>query len=293
MSMIISMTGYGLGVSDWKGMKVRVEIKSLNARTSEVRCKLPLSLRDKELEVRQWVLNELHRGKIDINIIYDESENASTSLINKSLFKRYYKELSGLKDELGIREGDLIQSIMRIPAVLSTGENLSDEEEWVCVKSVLHDAVLAIQKYRIDEGRVLSGELQSGVRKISDLLISVTPLESERIVRMKDRLRKLFDEYLSGQLTDQNRFEQELIYYIEKLDISEEKVRLAQHCQYFLDELGLPEPEKGRKLGFIAQEMGREINTMGAKAQDSDIQFLVVAMKDELEKIKEQLANIL
>jgi len=291
--MIISMTGYGLGVSDWKGMKVRVEIKSLNARTSEVRCKLPLSLRDKELEVRQWVLNELHRGKIDINIIYDESENASTSLINKSLFKRYYKELSGLKDELGIREGDLIQSIMRIPAVLSTGENLSDEEEWVCVKSVLHDAVLAIQKYRIDEGRVLSGELQSGVRKISDLLISVTPLESERIVRMKDRLRKLFDEYLSGQLTDQNRFEQELIYYIEKLDISEEKVRLAQHCQYFLDELGLPEPEKGRKLGFIAQEMGREINTMGAKAQDSDIQFLVVAMKDELEKIKEQLANIL
>lgn len=291
--MIISMTGYGLGVSDWKGMKVRVEIKSLNARTSEVRCKLPVSLRDKELEVRQWVLNELHRGKIDINIIYDESENANTSLLNKVLFRRYYQELSSLKTELGISEGDIIQSIMRIPSVLSTGENLSDEEEWVSVRSALHEALQAIQKYRIDEGRVLSAELQSGVHKITELLHNVTPLESGRIVRMKDRLRKLFDEYLTGQQADQNRFEQELIYYIEKLDISEEKVRLAQHCQYFLDELGLPEPEKGRKLGFIAQEMGREINTMGAKAQDSDIQFLVVAMKDELEKIKEQLANIL
>jgi uncharacterized protein (TIGR00255 family) len=291
--MIISMTGYGLGVSDWKGMKVRVEIKSLNARTSEVRCKLPVSLRDKELEVRQWVLNELHRGKIDINIIYDESENANASLLNKVLFRRYYQELSSLKSELGISEGDIIQSIMRIPSVLSTGENLSDEEEWVSVRSALHEALLAIQKYRIDEGRVLSAELQSGVHKITELLHNVTPLESGRIVRMKDRLRKLFDEYLTGQQVDQNRFEQELIYYIEKLDISEEKVRLAQHCQYFLDELGLPEPEKGRKLGFIAQEMGREINTMGAKAQDSDIQFLVVAMKDELEKIKEQLANIL
>lgn len=291
--MIISMTGYGLGVSDWKGMKVRVEIKSLNARTSEVRCKLPVSLRDKELEVRQWVLNELHRGKIDINIIYDESENANTSLLNKVLFRRYYQELSSLKTELGISEGDIIQSIMRIPSVLSTGENLSDDEEWVSVRSALHEALQAIQKYRIDEGRVLSAELQSGVHKITELLHNVTPLESGRIVRMKDRLRKLFDEYLTGQQADQNRFEQELIYYIEKLDISEEKVRLAQHCQYFLDELGLPEPEKGRKLGFIAQEMGREINTMGAKAQDSDIQFLVVAMKDELEKIKEQLANIL
>jgi uncharacterized protein (TIGR00255 family) len=290
--MLLSMTGFGHGKREFNGKTIHVEIKSLNARSTEIRCKLPNNYRDKEMDIRKQVIDFLQRGKLDVTINTDDSGSEESSILNKALFRRYYKELSELKAELGINEGDILQSILRIPNVMGTNEEMVDEDEWHVVTEAINDALLSIQKFRAAEGEVLKGDLIDRIRAIEAQLKKVESIEGDRITRIRERLRKNMEDFTQNQSVDQGRFEQEILYYIEKLDINEEKVRLAQHCIYFIEELNTNDDQKGRKLSFIAQEIGREINTLGAKAQDSELQQFVVMMKDELEKLKEQLANI-
>ncbi|MBK9256557.1 MAG: YicC family protein [Saprospiraceae bacterium] len=287
------MTGFGHGKREFNGKVIRVEIKSLNARTTEIRCKLPNNYRDKEMDIRKQVVDFLQRGKLDVTISTDDSGGEDSSILNKALFRKYYKELSELKDELGIENGDILQSILRIPNVMGTNEENLDDEEWAVVEQAISDGLESIQKFRAAEGEVLKQDLIERVKGIEFHLKRVEAVEGDRMTRIKERLRKNMEEFVQNQSVDQGRFEQEMLYYIEKLDINEEKVRLGQHCIYFLEELNNKDEQKGRKLSFISQEIGREINTIGAKAQDSEIQQCVVMMKDELEKLKEQLANIL
>jgi len=291
--MILSMTGFGHGKREYNGKVIRVEIKSLNARTTEIRCKLPNNYRDKEMDIRKLVVDFLQRGKLDVSITTDDSGGEDSSILNKALFRKYYKELSDLKAELGIQDGDILQSILRIPNVMGTNEETLGDDEWAVVELAIQDGLESIQKFRAAEGEVLKQDLIERIKGIEFNLKRVEAVEGDRITRIKERLRKNMEEFVQNQSVDQGRFEQEMLYYIEKLDINEEKVRLAQHCIYFVEELNSNDEQKGRKLSFISQEIGREINTLGAKAQDSEIQQCVVMMKDELEKLKEQLANIL
>jgi uncharacterized protein (TIGR00255 family) len=291
--MILSMTGFGHSKTEMHGKVIRVEIKSLNARSTEIRCKLPNSYRDREMDLRKKVIDALQRGKMDLTITVDGFSDEENAFINADAFKKYYKELNALKQELGIQDGDILQSILRIPNVIGQNEELADDEEWQLVDKTIDEAIVNIKKFRADEGLVLKTDLTERINAIEQNLKSIEPFEIIRLDRIKERLRKNMEEFVTNQQVDQNRYEQEILYYIEKLDINEEKVRLIQHCAYFRDELETKEDQKGRKLSFIAQEIGREINTIGAKANDSDIQQFVVMMKDELEKLKEQLANIL
>ena len=291
--MILSMTGFGHSKTEMHGKVIRVEIKSLNARSTEMRCKLPNSYRDREMDLRKKVIDALQRGKMDLTITVDGFSDEENAFINADAFKKYYKELNSLKQELGIQDGDILQSILRIPNVIGQNEELADDEEWQLVDKTIDEAIDNIKKFRADEGLVLKTDLTERMNAIEQNLKSIEPFEIITLDRIKERLRKNMEEFVTNQQVDQNRYEQEILYYIEKLDINEEKVRLVQHCAYFRDELETKEDQKGRKLSFIAQEIGREINTIGAKANDSDIQQFVVMMKDELEKLKEQLANIL
>jgi uncharacterized protein (TIGR00255 family) len=287
------MTGFGQSKAEFNSKVIRVEIKSLNARTTEIRCKLPNSFRDKEMDIRKKLLDELQRGKLDITITVDGFSDEENTYINAEAFRKYYNELNKLRTELHITEGDILQSVLRIPNVIGQNEELASDEEWEILDKALDNAIVSIKKFRADEGLVLKSDLIDRIKAIETHLKAIEPFESVRLDRIKDRLKRNMEEFIINQQVDQNRYEQEILYYIEKLDINEEKVRLSQHCTYFLDELENKDDQKGRKLSFIAQEIGREINTIGAKAQDSDMQQCVVMMKDELEKLKEQLANIL
>ena len=287
------MTGFGHSKTEYNGKVIRVEIKSLNARSTEIRCKLPNSYRDREMDLRKRVIDALQRGKLDLTITVDGFSDEENAFINADAFRKYFKELNALRQELNITEGDILQSVLRIPNVIGQNEEMAEEEEWRLVETTVDQAISSIKKFRADEGLVLKSDLMERVNSIEQHLKSIEPFEFARLDRIKDRLKKNMDEFVVKQQVDQNRYEQEILYYIEKLDINEEKVRLGQHCTYFIEELEHKEDQKGRKLSFIAQEIGREINTIGAKAQDSDIQQFVVMMKDELEKLKEQLANIL
>ncbi|MBK6365150.1 MAG: YicC family protein [Saprospiraceae bacterium] len=266
--MIISMTGYGQGLAYFQNKTIRVEIRTLNARTTESRSRMPNVYRDKEMEVRKWMTDELSRGKIDISIsVEQEVEGDDGSMLNHNLFKKYYNELFTLKQTLGIEGGDMMQAVLSIPNVMVSYEELAPEEEWKVVQSAIGEALADIKKFRLGEGKILEREMVNGVEKIEKYLEEIVPFEEARLPKVREKLRKALDEFLVSQQVDHNRFEQELIYYIEKLDITEEKVRLAQHCMYFKNELNNTEELKGKKLGFIAQEMGREINTLSAKAQ--------------------------
>lgn len=291
--MVLSMTGFGHAKIDLNGKIIRVEIKSLNARTTEIRSKLPNAFREREMDLRKKVMDALQRGKIDMTISIDGFSDEENAFINADAFKKYYKELSALRQELQIENGDILQSILRIPNVIGQSEEMVSDDEWTLIEKVVDEAINNIQKFRADEGVALEADLQERIDQIEGHLKAVEPFEAQRLDRIKERLRKNMEEFAVKQQVDQNRYEQEILYYIEKLDINEEKVRLSQHCSYFREELKTGNEQKGRKLSFIAQEIGREINTMGAKANDSDIQQYVVMMKDELEKLKEQLANIL
>lgn len=291
--MILSMTGFGQSKCDHQGKVIRVEIKSLNARATEVRCKLPNAYRDREMELRKQVMDALQRGKLDLTITVDGFSNEDNAFINAEAFKKFYKELNAIRHELNIKDGDILQAILRIPNVIGQNDEFADEDEWALVQNIVNEAIENIKKFRIDEGLVLRKDLILRIHNIENHLTAIAPFEAVRLDRIKDRLKKNMEDFVQKLQVDQNRYEQEILYYIEKLDIHEEKVRLAQHCAYFIEELDHVDDQKGRKLSFIAQEIGREINTIGAKANDSDIQQFVVMMKDELEKLKEQLANIL
>ena len=290
--MLLSMTGYGRASNVYNGKTIIVEIRSLNGKSTDLRLKLPNAYKEKELNIRKMILNGAERGKIDANIEVLSDLGDGEYGLNKKLFTKYYEELKKLQTALSINSGDIVQTILRIPNVIQS-ENLEiNEEEWLIVTETVMNAIENLNNFRIDEGESTLSDLNDKLNNILRLLDEVSPFEKLRIDAIKNRLRKNLQEFVGSENVDQNRYEQEVLFYLEKIDINEEKVRLKQHCEYFLEELGHNGSLKGRKLSFISQEIGREINTMGAKAQFSEIQKLVVEMKDELEQIKEQVANV-
>lgn len=290
--MILSMTGFGRAKGNYKDASINVEIKSLNGKMFDLRSRIPVNLKSKEVELRNIVIEHAHRGKFDLTVTVEGGEGEGEYMLNRKAFAYYLKEIKELSAEHDLATGELFQTILRIPNVISTTTSEADQEEWDAIRSVIFDALEQLQQFRITEGKTLFDDLQHRVNTIQSLLVDVTPHEDARIETLKERFRKNLKDFFTSEQVDRNRFEQELVYYTEKLDINEEKVRLDQHCTYFLEILKSDTIEVGKKLGFIAQEMGREINTLGAKAQEKNIQRIVVSMKDELEKIKEQLANV-
>lgn len=289
--MLLSMTGYGRETQTVGDKTINIEVRSLNSKYSDLRLKIPQNYKEKEHQIRRIVTDKTQRGKIDVVIETTSLQGDDEYGLNKALFSKYYKELSSIADELGAPKSDLTAAILRLPNVVATEAQHIDENEWKDVLKILDKALENFKQFRLTEGKVLEDDLQTRTENIMALLEKVDPFEKERIEKIRKRMRQNLEDHFGKENVDENRFEQEVIFYIEKIDISEEKVRLAQHCKYFLEELHKKTTAKGRKLSFISQEMGREINTLGAKAYSSDIQKYVVGMKDELEKIKEQVAN--
>lgn len=289
--MVLSMTGFGQSSGVHQNRHVSVEIKSLNGKTADIRVKTPMYYKEKEMEIRKLVMNSLVRGKIDVVItVKSESEDIEYSL-NTSLFKKYVNDLVALSGDLDIDKGDLFQTVIKIPNIVKANDEQLDDEEWVFTKQMIEQALERIQSFRIEEGKSIYKDLTESVEAISGFLAEVPEHEKDRQQNLRDRMLKHLEDFINKENVDRNRYEQEVLHYMERLDINEEKVRLEQHCKYFITELESDNKIMGKKLGFIAQEIGREINTMGAKAQYSPIQKIVVNMKDNLEKIKEQLAN--
>lgn len=291
--MIYSMTGYGQATGTHNGKTIKVELKTLNGKTTDLRIKIPPNLKEKDIEIRNQILTGVNRGKIEAQINFESELGEEVYTINKILFKQYYEELSSLSQELGIKDENIIQSIMRIQGVLVSKEEQLNEDEWNVVKTVITEAISSLNQFRETEGAAMHSDLLKNVMSIMNHLNGVDPYEVGRIEQLKERIRKNLQQYLKDENADQNRYEQEILYYLEKLDISEEKVRLKQHCKYFEDIMKSEDLAKGKKLAFVSQEMGREINTLGSKAQEHNIQQIVVMMKDDLERIKEMIANVL
>ncbi len=287
------MTGFGKATGEITGKKVTVEVRSLNSKGIDLNLRLPYIYKEKELELRTDVSKQIERGKVDITVFTESTEETIPVTINKTLAKSYYKELKALSIELNESDQHLLALVVKMPDVMKAERETVelDEKEWKQVKTTVDKAIEAFQKFRSDEGKTLTKEFDSRINTISSLLLEVITLDGLRIQNIKERIKTNLAEAIDKEKIDQNRFEQELIYYIEKLDITEEKLRLKTHLDYFTKTM--QEPASGRKLGFISQELGREINTIGSKANDASIQQLVVQMKDELEKIKEQLLNVL
>jgi len=290
--MLLSMTGYGRSTQTYKDKSITVEVRSLNSKFTDLRIKLPQNYKEKEVGLRKMVLDKAERGKVDLNIDVKSSEGDDEYSLNPALFKKYYQELSKISDDIGMPPSDYMQAILRLPNVVQAGVDTIDEEEWGAVHNAVVEAVDNFIQFRKDEGAAMCKDLEYRVNNITSGLAIIDPHEKERIQKLRQRLQQNLDEYLGRENVDENRFEQEVIFYLEKIDITEEKIRLEQHCKYFLEQVHGKKIQKGRKLSFISQEMGREINTLGAKAYSSDIQKIVVGMKDDLEKIKEQVANI-
>lgn len=291
--MILSMTGFGQSSKEIGGTKYTIEIKSLNGKTTDVRFKSNLNFLDKELELRKLIVEKGRRGKFEVALNADTASLTQDIKINKQLMQSYFNELNSFANENNIKGGDFIQSLIRLPNVVEASESELTEETWEEIKLMTTEALNKHFAYRKEEGISMEKDILKHVNNISDKLSQVPQYEEGRINSMRERIKKNLIQFLSKENVDKNRFEQEIIFYLEKLDINEEKVRLSQHCKYFEEQVKSDSLEKGKKLAFIAQEMGREINTLGAKAQQSDIQQLIVHMKDELEKIKEQVLNIL
>ncbi|MCK9421859.1 MAG: YicC family protein [Bacteroidales bacterium] len=292
--MIKSMTGYGKSVAEIPGRKLTIEIKTLNSKQLDLNMKIPSYFREKELEVRNYLTQYLERGKIDFFIGTEVTGEILTYSLNHDLAMKYYKELKSLKKEMR-DDSSLLPLVIKMPDVTQTTRDEMNEQEWEAIREGIATAVLQVDEYRVGEGKALEEDMLKRVQSILQLLDSIQPFEKNRMEDLRERLQKDFKNLsgdFNGSAPDQNRFEHELIYYLEKLDITEEKVRLLKHCQYFLETLS-ESVSQGKKLGFVTQEMGREINTIGSKASHAGIQKIVVQMKDELEKIKEQLGNIL
>ncbi len=300
--MIKSMTGYGKAEAVLETGKLTIEIKTLNGKNSDANIKTPLIPKDKELLVRQKISEALCRGTIDFFMTYEPKAGGEAKKINTELVKEYFDQISSVRNNItsyrAANFGDqarmdnmVITSILRFPDVMDNSrQEVINDDNWPVVAGAIDEALAAVNEYRSKEGEALYADVTSRVRKIMELEDKVEGFEKERIDAVRERLQKNLAEL--GQKVDPSRFEQEMIFYLEKLDINEEKVRLRQHCMYFLDTID-GEEYPGRKLGFIIQEMGREINTTGSKANHAGIQKTVVLMKDELEKIREQSMNIL
>ncbi|MEN8223879.1 MAG: YicC/YloC family endoribonuclease [Bacteroidota bacterium] len=291
--MIKSMTGFGKCSIEFASKSISIEIKSLNSKQFDAYLRIPPLYREKEAEIRQMLTAGMSRGKVELNINIDNNGEESNFNFNRALAKQYYEEIKGLSGELGIDlSNEVISTLVKMPEVLKAQQAELSGEEWEKVRNAILDAIDQLNAFRAQEGLSLEQDLKERVHKIDHLLSEVKQYEEQRILNLRERLLKQLEENFPQGTADMNRFEQEIIYYLEKLDITEEKVRLGKHCQYFLETLA-DNGTNGKKLGFISQEMGREINTLGSKANDADMQKVVVLMKDELEKIKEQLFNIL
>ena len=286
--MIYSMTGYGNVVLELNSKTVRIEIKSLNSKSLDLNVRMPNDYRPKELELRKIIGSRLKRGKIDVSFYVDIEKAKNPTKINTSIVKNYMDQLSNISG--GGRNLDLLKMAIKMPDSISAEKEEIDEQEWSLIISGAEDALNKIENYRKDEGKALYSDFSNRLNNIKSLLKKAVEIDPERIKKVRERLTKSVLEL--KEKIDQNRFEQELIYYIEKLDINEEKIRLDNHLDYFFKTLNQNQ-SNGKKLGFIAQEIGREINTIGSKANYAPMQKIVVQMKDELEKIKEQLLNVL
>lgn len=290
--MILSMTGYGKAKGVYRSRTYTIDIKTLNGKVSELRLKAPNYLRSKEIELRKIIQSEVGRGKMDAIITSSSKDNDSDFQLNTALIENYYNQLAEVTNKLGLSGQDFLQTIIRIPSVIQASDEEISDEEWDFVKTLTNDALKELFEFRLTEGESLERDLQARSNAIAQLLSDVPAHEAERNQRLKEKLTRQIEENLQKENYDPNRLEQEIVYYLEKLDIHEEKVRLKQHCEYFDTVLQEENATVGKKLNFISQEMGREINTLGSKAQYSSMQQLVVQMKVELDQIKEQLANI-
>ena len=290
--MLLSMTGFGKATCEIKNQKLTVEVKSLNSKQFDLTSRIPNDYREKEMEIRNILANKLIRGKVDISIYTEVNNVDAAAEINTDVVKAYYQQLSKIAAKLGIQTGpELLSTIIRLPDAMKTGRDELDEADWALIIKAVEDAADQLVAFRKQEGVALAKDLSTRISNIQNYLAQVPQYERPRIDRIKERIKGDLEEFIKLENINRDRLEQEMIFYIEKLDINEEKVRLANHCKYFLDSMN--EEAAGRQLGFIAQEIGREINTLGSKANDSEMQKLVVCMKDELEKIKEQSLNVL
>ncbi len=291
--MIQSMTGYGKATSNINNKKVSVEIKSLNSKFLDLNLRMPNFYKEKELTLRSFVSDKIKRGKVDFSIYVELPETDKAYNLNKEVVLKYYNDLKELSYSLDLNMNEnLFALATKMPETLSSVKQELDENEWTQIQEVIKTALTEFEKFRVQEGTTLQNELAGRINTILNLLEQIPALESDRMENVKAKISKSLIDQFTDKKIDENRFEQELIYYLEKLDITEEKVRLKGHCDYFLEVLD-KEANQGKKLGFIGQEIGREINTLGSKANHQGMQKIVVQMKDELEKLKEQILNTL
>ncbi len=292
--MVKSMTGFGKTTVEFRNKKIIIEIKSLNSKQLDLNLRIPNLYKEKEMEIRGLVKERLDRGKVDMVIYFDNAESEKDVVINRSVVAQYFNQMLEISEQLGVDtdKSALLQTVMRFPDTLQVKAEELDEEEWDALHVGVEKALEEMNCFRIQEGAALIKDITHRIALIQELSAQVPAFEKRRVEVIRQKLQEKINEWTDVKNIDQNRLEQEIIYYLEKLDITEEKVRLANHCKYFLETIE-KEEAPGRKIGFIAQEIGREINTMGSKANDHDIQKLVVRMKDELEKIKEQSLNVL
>ena len=289
--MILSMTGYGKAETEFNNKKISVEIKSLNSKQFDINQRIPSIYRDKEVEIRNRLLPIIERGKVDFTILVDSSDKLPICKINHNVVEGYYNELKEIAQTLNIKEPcDWFSVIMRLPETIKTDANELEEDEWIIVYKTIDDALSAFIQFRIQEGEMLEKVFMEKIQNITRLSKEIEKYESERVEKIKIRIRELFHKMEIAY--DENRLEQEMVYYIDRLDISEEKARLNNHLHYFSETMS-NEKGQGKKLGFILQEIGREINTLGSKSNHAEMQKIVVQMKDELEQVKEQLLNVL
>lgn len=286
------MTGFGKATGNSASNLITVEIRSLNSKYLELSVRLPSAYKTKELETRASVSKQAVRGKVDLNVTFEPIPGAKQSLISHDVVKAYLKDLKRLEKETGLAPEDPMDTILRFTNVLAADKSESDDKEWKKVELLIRKALKEFNEFRAKEGSNMQKDMESRIRKIEQLLKKVEKIDPGRIKNVRARLRKNFDESEESVNVDNNRFEQELIYYLEKMDINEEKVRLRSHLNYLKETLRKKDAN-GKKIGFILQEIGREINTIGSKASDANMQRHVVEMKDELEKMKEQSANII
>lgn len=289
--MLRSMTGFGKTEATIGNKKFTVELRSLNSKQLDLNMRIPSAYREKELELRSWLSEQIQRGKADLLIYYESLEPEKRIAINKPLMLAYYEDLKAFSDEAGVSGGDYLNALMRIPDVLKPESTELDEDEWAALFTLIKDAFHKFDTYRKLEGEKLSREFEQRIAIILANRNALSEPIKVRNQRVREKLRTNLEEVIPVDKIDPNRFEQEIVYYLERLDISEEYQRLETNCAHFNEELS--GDSQGKKLGFISQEIGREINTIGSKANDADMQRLVVIMKDELEKIKEQINNVL
>jgi len=287
------MTGYGIASIDADGAKYTVEIKSLNSKFLELSLRLPKTFAEKEFQLRNDCSKQIERGKVNLSVTVEKANTTSNAAgIDKDLLKHYFEQLKAVSLDLNEPTNNLLQLALGLPEVVKYEEETASEEEWKVAEKTYQQALAAFQQFRSDEGNVLEQDLKNRIGIIKKNLELVEIEEPKRVPVIKERLNQFLSEAVGREAIDQNRFEQELIYYIDKLDITEEKIRLKTHCDYFIETLK-NDDANGKKLSFISQEIGREVNTLGSKANDANMQKLVVGMKEELEKIKEQLLNVL